>query len=134
MPDWIVALIGALLSSVMTQILSNAATAGILLPILRDLSLRLEVNPLLFMFPSMLMASYSFSLPVSTAPNAMAFRSSGLSTIDMLKVGTPMNFACLVIVMASIMTYGQPMYDLSEFPDWAAEASNVNQTDLCGYI
>ncbi len=36
LPDWVVALIGALIGSAMTQIASNAASAGILLPILRS--------------------------------------------------------------------------------------------------
>ncbi len=40
----------------------------------RDLAVELEVNPLLFMFPCMLMCSYAFMLPVSTGPNAIAFR------------------------------------------------------------
>ncbi len=35
LPDWVVALIGALIGSAMTQVASNAASAGILLPILR---------------------------------------------------------------------------------------------------
>ena len=40
----------------------------------RDLAVELEVNPLLFMFPCMLMCSYAFMLSVSTGPNAIAFR------------------------------------------------------------
>jgi len=51
----------------------------------------------------------------------------------MLKVGTPLNFVCLAVVMISIMTYGQPLFDINEFPNWALEANGVNDTNLCGY-
>ena len=51
----------------------------------------------------------------------------------MIKLGLVLNIACLVVVMGSIMSYGYLMYDLGEFPDWAAEGAGINGTDVCGY-
>ena len=61
------------------------------------------------------------------------FRSSGLKVSDMIKLGTVLNFACLAVVMGSIMSYGYLMYDLGEFPEWAQEGDVGNGTDVCGY-
>ncbi len=133
LPTWLVVLIGSVVAALLTQIASNTASAGILLPILRDLALELRVNPLFLMFPPTLVCSYAFMLPVSTGPNAIAFRVSKLSVFEMVKVGTVLNVICLAVVMLAINTYGYAMFDLDEFPEWAASPSLGNDTNLCSY-
>ena len=70
-------------------------------------------------------------LPISTGPNAIVFEPSGISVIEMVKVGFVVNMACIAIVTLCINTYGYLMFDLGEFPDWAAAGLDGNSTTVC---
>ena len=56
--------------------------ATIIIPIVLQLSARLELNPIYLALPPTLVCSFAFMLPVSTAPNAIAFGPSGLTTME----------------------------------------------------
>lgn len=51
--------------------------------------------------------------------------------LQMVRLGVVMNLLCLVVVNICINTYGYAMFDLGEFPDWAADAAADNATDYC---
>ncbi len=126
-----VAFVSCLIAAILTQITSNTASAGILLPVLIDLSLSLEINPVYLTLPPALVCSYAFMLPVSTGPNAIAFGPSQMKTVDMMKLGSVGTLLCLGVLTLCINTYGVPLFDLREFPDWAT--SSINATNVCGY-
>lgn len=107
------------IASVLTQVASNSASASILMPIMAELARTTNTNPLLLMLPTTLVTSFSFMLPVSTPPNAIAFEPSGLRTIDMFKVGAVMNVVCLAVTLAFTYSLGQLMFDIETFPVWA---------------
>ena len=107
---------------------SNTATANVLLPILADLSLTVCQNPLYMIMASAITASYAFMLPVATAPNAIVFGASTMTTAYMLKVGFGMNVITLITTLIAINTYGMPIYGLGEFPDWAVSQLPENST------
>lgn len=131
LPTPLIAFIASLIAAVVTQITSNTASAGMLLPILLELSFSLEINPLYLMLPVTFTCSYAFMLPVSTGPNAIAFGPSGMKTVDMMKLGAIANLLCLGAVTLCVNTYGIPLFDLKEFPDWAQ--GQANATNPCGY-
>ncbi|XP_059091430.1 Na(+)/citrate cotransporter-like isoform X2 [Tigriopus californicus] len=131
LPDWAICVVVTLLMSVITQIASNVAATTMLLPVLRNLSLILEINPIYLMLPPTLTASYAFMLPVSTGPNAIAFIPSRITTFEMVKVGFVMNVLCLIVIHVCINTYGTILFDLDEFPDWALSGSMYNTTNMC---
>lgn len=131
LPDWAICVVVTLLMSVITQIASNVAATTMLLPVLRNLSLILQINPIYLMLPPTLTASYAFMLPVSTGPNAIAFIPSRITTFEMVKVGFVMNVLCLLVIHVCINTYGTILFDLDEFPDWALSGSMSNTTDIC---
>lgn len=58
-------------------------------------------------------------LPVATAPNAIVFGASSMTTGDMMKAGFIMNLICIVTTNFAINTYGSPMFKLQEMPEWA---------------
>ncbi len=131
MADWALSLVGSLVANALTQVVSNAATVSIILPVLRDLALALRINPLYLMIPSTLGCSYAFMLPVSTPPNAICFGPARISVFTMIKLGLGLNVACLAVVVLAINTYGYLMFDLGEFPDWAETYAAVANETVC---
>ena len=71
----IILLIGLVCFTVIsvTSVTSNIATTQIFLPILSSLSTAVNIHPLYLMIPATISASFAFLLPVSTAPNMIAF-------------------------------------------------------------
>jgi len=125
---WLICLIVCVLTVVMTQVASNTATANVLLPILADLSLTICQNPLYLIMPSAVISSYAFMLPVATAPNAIVFGASTLTTGYMMKAGLGMNIITLVATIIAINTYAVPLFDLDSFPTWAEPQLPINVT------
>jgi sodium-dependent dicarboxylate transporter 2/3/5 len=116
---WVLLIVICLLSSVLTQIVSNVTTAAIIIPIVLKLACQLSINPILLLIPPTLICSHGFMLPVSSAPNTMTFQLSGMTTFEMAKVGGTLILICMIIVILSIMSYGYAMFDLGTFPQWA---------------
>ncbi|MEQ8851190.1 anion permease, partial [Gimesia sp.] len=69
---------------VMSSVMSNTATANLLLPIVMGLAVS-SVTPV--MIGVAFACSLAMPLPISTPPNAIAFGTGELKTIDMLKPG-----------------------------------------------
>ncbi len=132
LPVWIISLIASVLANLITQVASNAAAASILIPILKELALGLEINPLYLLTPATLCCSYAFMLPISTGPNAILFGPSGISVMKMVRLGFVINVVCLAVVTVCINTYGYYMFDLDQFPNWAQDVVDTDvSTALC---
>ena len=110
------------------QVASNTATANVLLPILADLSLTICQNPLYLIMTTAVTSSYAFMLPVATAPNAIVFGASSMTTGHMIKAGFGMNILTIITTLIAINTYGIPIYGLDTFPEWAVPQLPVNVT------
>ena len=122
--EWVLLIVICLLGSVLTQIVSNVTTAAIIIPIVIRLAQQLRLNPLLLSIPPTLVCSHGFMLPVSSAPNTMAFQLAGMSSLEMAKVGGPLIIICMTIVILSTMSYGSAIFDLGTFPEWANATLN----------
>jgi sodium-dependent dicarboxylate transporter 2/3/5 len=110
------------------QVASNTATANVLLPILADLSLTICQNPLYLIMAAAVTSSYAFMLPVATAPNAIVFGASTMTTGHMMKAGFGMNIITVITTLIAINTYAMPLYGLDAFPEWAVHQLPVNVT------
>ncbi|XP_031422686.1 solute carrier family 13 member 3 [Clupea harengus] len=117
-PSVAVMLITAFLAS-FTEFASNTATIIIFLPVLAELAIRVSVHPFYFMIPATVGCSFAFMLPVSTPPNSIAFASGHLMVTDMVKTGVVMNILGVLCVSLAMNTWGQVMFDLNTYPDWA---------------
>ena len=48
-----------------------------------------------------------------------------MRTVDMIKVGFVMNIVCLTVTLGATYSYGMPLFDLGEYPDWAGNSTNT---------
>ncbi|XP_042233870.1 solute carrier family 13 member 5-like isoform X3 [Homarus americanus] len=105
-------------TAMLTEVASNTATASILLPVLNEVALNINVNPLYLMLPAAICCSYAFMLPVATPPNAIVFGAAGMRSIEMILAGGMMNILCVVVINIMINTYGVYLFDLNTMPAW----------------
>ncbi|XP_069048110.1 solute carrier family 13 member 4 [Lepisosteus oculatus] len=119
LPPWTVTLLACLLVSAVTEFASNPATLTVFLPILSTLSETLRINPLHTLIPATMCVSFGVMLPVGNPPNAIVFSYGHCQIKDMVKAGFGVNLIGVAVVMLAIMTWGEPLFQLSEFPDWA---------------
>ena len=117
-------------------------------------AVELGVNPLYFMIPATVSASYAFMLPVATPPNAMAFSYGYLKVYHMVSplflpvvawpgtvttwplcwhvlqvlTGVLMNLLCVGIVTLFLNTTGRLIFHLDTFPSWA---TNITSPPVC---
>ena len=80
------------------EIISNTATAALMIPISASLATTLNINPILLMVPITLATSYGFIMPVGTPPNAIVFASGHVTVAKMAKAGLPLDIIGIVIV------------------------------------
>jgi len=87
-----------LLTSISSQILSNNATAVLLLPIAISTAIGIDVDPKPFIVGICFGASACFATPVGYQTNLMVYGPGGYRFMDYLKLGIPLN---LFVVIAS---------------------------------
>jgi len=80
-----------LLTSIGTQILSNNATAVLLLPVAISTALSLGVDPRPFIIAVCLGASACFASPIGYQTNLMVYGPGNYRFVDYLKLGLPLN-------------------------------------------
>ncbi len=85
------------------EIMSNTASAALLIPIGATIAGNLGIDPLLLMVPIALATSYGFMMPVGTPPNAIIFASGYISIKDMVKVGLPLDLIGIIVTTSSIL-------------------------------
>jgi sodium-dependent dicarboxylate transporter 2/3/5 len=112
-----------LMTTFLTELTSNTATAQMLLPVLAALSLSVGVHPLLLMVPGTLACSLAFMLPVATPPNAIVFGTGRVRIADMARTGFVLNLAGVVLAALLMWTLGRAVFgiELGEMPEWARQ-------------
>ena len=102
MPFIVIILILVIMAIVPSELLSNTATAAILIPIAASLATSIGINPLFLMAPVAIAASYGFIMPVGTPPNAIVYSSGYITTSQMARAGLPLDI--ISIIMVTILT------------------------------
>ncbi|KAI0239542.1 Solute carrier family 13 member 5 [Lamellibrachia satsuma] len=126
LPRPIIVLLVSTVTVTVTQITSNISTTTIFLPIVASLGERIGVNPLYFIIPVTLSASYAYVLPVSTPPNAIVLAFGRLELKDMMFSGVGLAAICMLVTQVAINTWAIPIFDLGTYPDWAPPFNNTN--------
>ncbi len=81
-----------------SEIVSNTASAALLIPISASLATSIGIDPLLLMIPLTIATSYGFVLPVGTPPNAIVFASGYVTIPKMARAGLPLDVIGIVLV------------------------------------
>jgi di/tricarboxylate transporter len=85
-----------LLTLILTEVLSNNATAVMMIPIVVVLAGELGVNPRPFIMGVTVAASTAFALPMGYQTHMMIYGPGGYRFTDFLRVGIPLNIICWV--------------------------------------
>lgn len=82
----------------LSELASNTATATLLMPVLAATATAIGAPPLLLMIPAALAASCGFALPIATPPNAIAFGTGWISLPRMVAGGLVLDAAGIVVI------------------------------------
>ena len=111
----------------LTEIISNTATAAMLVPIMGVSAVALGIHPYAAIIPTCVAASFAFMLPVATPPNAVVFGSGAVRIKDMAKAGLWLNIFGTIVIVIFVM-YVMPVLwgiDLSTTPEWALKTAEA---------
>ena len=91
-----------LISNILTQFMSNTASAALLAPIGISIAQSIGVDPKPVLMALGIAASCAFATPMATPPNTLVLGPGGFSFNDYVKVGVPMCLiswiACVIII------------------------------------
>jgi sodium-dependent dicarboxylate transporter 2/3/5 len=94
---WLMVIFGTV-ACLMSSVMSNTATANLMMPIILGLDVE-PISPLLIGIA--FCCSLAMPLPVSTPPNAMAFGSNQLTVKEMVKAGAPITAIGVVLTFST---------------------------------
>lgn len=93
----------AVVTVIVSELASNAATASMGMPIAVSLAAALGQPPLLLMLTIGLSASVGYAMPMATPPNAIVFGSGELTVRDMARAGLALDVIAIGIVVGVLL-------------------------------
>ena len=94
-----------LLGNALTEMLSNAATAVILVPIAINTAISLGLDPRPFVFVVAFSASLAFATPIGYQTHMMVYGAGGYRFTDLVKFGLPLNIILWITAAFLIPRY-----------------------------
>lgn len=101
LPPWLVVWAIYLLTSVLTELVSNNAVAVVVTPIAIGLASAMGVDPRPLVVAVMVAASASFATPIGYQTNMLVYGPGGYKFTDFMRVGIPLNLS--VGLLASLL-------------------------------
>jgi sodium-dependent dicarboxylate transporter 2/3/5 len=87
------------LSCIMTNFMSNFATAALLIPISLNISEGMGADPKAVIVATIIGASLAFATPIGMPANMMVFAPGGYNFNDYVKAGVPLIIVCYIVSM-----------------------------------
>ncbi|EEC05752.1 conserved hypothetical protein [Ixodes scapularis] len=116
--------------SFMSELISNAGTVTVLLPVFAALAEDLQMNPLLFMIPATITSNFAFLLPVGTPANAIVYEHARLKVSDMVLPGFLVKVITLTVTVAATYVLGDPVFNMFNLPGWVFDTNTANVTNV----
>ena len=91
-----------LITSLLTQVLSNTTTAVLLAPIALATAQQLDVNPYGFLMGVAIAASMAFASPVASPTNTLVMSAGDYKFADFVKIGVPMIGIMFVLTLIAV--------------------------------
>jgi di/tricarboxylate transporter len=91
-----------IVTSFLTEIITNAAAASIILPIALAVALQLGLDPKPFILVVAFAGSASFATPFGYQTNLMVYGPGGYRFSDFLRVGIPLNIMAAIVTVAML--------------------------------
>lgn len=101
-PAWVLVVL-FLATMVLSQIISNTATAILFIPLAIALSESMAVSPVPFVIAVAISASLAFMTPFGSPTNAMVFSVGGYRFVDFVKVGVPLQLLTGIVGILMIL-------------------------------
>jgi sodium-dependent dicarboxylate transporter 2/3/5 len=89
----------AIATLLLSEFMSNAAAVAVMLPIGFSLGPQLGIEPIALVLAASIGGGCAFTLPISSAPNTIAFASGFLRMTDFVRVGTLMTLISIIILL-----------------------------------
>lgn len=105
---WLLLILCYLLVSILTELITNNASAVLVLPIVLEMTGQAGLNNEPFIFAIIMAASASFATPLGYQTNLMVYGPGGYRFSDFLRVGVPMNLL-IGAVTITVLLIGWPL-------------------------
>jgi di/tricarboxylate transporter len=102
LPPWLLILAVYVLTSTLTEVVSNNAVALIVAPIAIGLAASLGIDPRPLLVTVMFAASACFATPIGYQTNTLVFGPGGYRFTDYLRVGLPLNILLAFVVSLTV--------------------------------
>jgi sodium-dependent dicarboxylate transporter 2/3/5 len=97
-PAWLVIVAVVAFVVFLTELVSNTASAALLVPIFMGVASALGLPPVMLAAAIAASASCAFMLPVATPPNAIVFATEQVPQTTMMRCGLVLNFVCIAVI------------------------------------
>jgi solute carrier family 13 (sodium-dependent dicarboxylate transporter), member 2/3/5 len=89
----------------LTELVSNTASAALLLPLLLPVAGAMGLPPVAMAAAIGISASCAFMLPVATPPNAMVFGTGQVASTTMMRCGFWLNLMAIGVITAAVLSF-----------------------------
>jgi sodium-dependent dicarboxylate transporter 2/3/5 len=111
----VLAVVIVLLADFLTEITSNTAVTGMLVPVVISVALSTGADPVTLVVATALAASMAFMLPVATPPNALVYGTGYVSIRQMVRNGFVLDLLGWLMTIAVLAVFGGYIFRILEF-------------------
>ena len=122
-------------TTLFSEVVSNTATATIMLPMMAQLAVEMHLHPLLLMLPVTCSCSLVFMLPCATPPNAIAYGTKLFGVGHMMRVGYLLDLVGVCVCSMLMFVFGGYLLGIQIYtqPDWASVSNLLVETTNSSY-